>query len=572
MDFESDSPGVFSDWNVDDVLDNLSTLLPFDSHHAGLHDANFTIESFNFESPQTLNFEDQVTELAAAPTPAEGLMLEGAGHDMTQTGYFNQFSDIQNGSVLALQGIGVSGEHTPNNPTLVPNIIENNNFSGINNQSSHYPALLSNPVQARPGIETGHSSGQFVTNQRPELCPPHSHISNSHAAWSSRWPEHNQFSAPNVHGSQYATNYPQSPQSSTTLQNQVGHASEMQKIFDLQSQNSMRPHPNSSLQSAFVTMPPNPYQQGYRPVLPEPAAPSASSLANYGQQPSLFATTSNSFGSKSSVPPTYPPLYENQGNHHPQVMMPNGQGQQSGASVQLWSQGVPNQINEHNRRMNTPNLKWRSNTLHEPTSQSSSFTSSKALSSTRILGLSSTRATEGLSLQVSNSREADIARHLRAQPSEAIRRILNMNPTRTVTPNAPIPTQQNRSGSLQIGRGTRTYDLGKQLQSLREGRYEPPRRGRPPKRRDAEESSSQRGKRVSSETGKAATPTSQEARMTPDSVVNRVQNPIPTNPSFAPGRLCSSKPHFSAALSLPLLSAFNSHNLRVQKKRKIFMV
>jgi len=50
-------------------------------------------------------------------------------------------------------------------------------------------------------------------------------------------------------------------------------------------------------------MPSMPYQQGFRPMLPEPAVRSAFSVANYGQQPSL-SVMSNSHGSGSSVPPT----------------------------------------------------------------------------------------------------------------------------------------------------------------------------------------------------------------------------------------------------------------------------
>jgi len=47
-------------------------------------------------------------------------------------------------------------------------------------------------------------------------------------------------------------------------------------------------------------MPSIPYQQGFRPMLPEPAVRSAFSVANYGQQ----FVMSNSYGSGSSVPPT----------------------------------------------------------------------------------------------------------------------------------------------------------------------------------------------------------------------------------------------------------------------------
>lgn len=132
-----------------------------------------------------------------------------------------------------LQGIHHYDEQNPSNP-LVSNITKNNNFNGVNNQASPYPASFHrNPVsiivektcyvpQLRlialhiqvflfvnltddfccqyldlymqvltwPRIETGFSSGQLVTPKRPKLFPPrnnHIHISNSHAACNSRW-------------------------------------------------------------------------------------------------------------------------------------------------------------------------------------------------------------------------------------------------------------------------------------------------------------------------------------------------------------------------------------------------
>lgn len=61
----------------------------------------------------------------------------------------------------------------------------------------------------------------------------------------------------------------------------------------------------SNLQPGLVTMPPNPFQPDYRSILSDPAAPSGSSVANYGQNPSLFGTSSNPFGSGSSLLPMY---------------------------------------------------------------------------------------------------------------------------------------------------------------------------------------------------------------------------------------------------------------------------
>jgi len=66
----------------------------------------------------------------------------------------------------------------------------------------------------------------------------------------------------------------------------------------------LEPYTNYHL--ALTNYPTNPFQQGYRPVMPDPAAPFAPSLAaNYGQNPSLQATRGIYFGSGSSLHPTY---------------------------------------------------------------------------------------------------------------------------------------------------------------------------------------------------------------------------------------------------------------------------
>ncbi|KAG5018988.1 hypothetical protein JHK87_014843 [Glycine soja] len=452
-------------------------------------------------NPLTLSLSNSSTSLISGTQSShpflspDGLALEGVvsstqGQDMTQTGHFNQFIDMQNEISFALQGtiqstLGTKHNPNPNNPHFVPNTIENNNFNGVN------PALFNpNPVHARSGTEIGNPIEKFVTPQRPTLFLPHSsHISKSHVAWNSR-----------------------SPQPFNTMQNQqVGHASGMQQMFDLQSQNPMRLEPYSNLEPVVATMPPNPAQQGYRSVLADPAAPSAS----------ILATTRNSFGHRSSMPPMYPPLYENQDHHHPQLMMPNGLGQQSGASLQQWSQGLPNQNSEYNQRMNTHNLQRESNT-------------SSQASQSRILGHSSNGTIEGTSSQVFSTREAEIAPVSRAQPSEAIRRILDMNPTRLVT---HAPTNNMQIGRIRYepprrGRPRKRRDDEEESSSQSgKKRSEPPRRGRPRKQRDdATESFSQRGK-VSSKAQKAETTyaSQQIPQQTPDSVMNTDQNAILTN-------------------------------------------
>ncbi|KAG5045534.1 hypothetical protein JHK86_014940 [Glycine max] len=393
-------------------------------------------------NPLTLSLSNSSTSLISGTQSShpflspDGLALEGVvsstqGQDMTQTGHFNQFIDMQNEISFALQGtkqstLGTKHNPNPNNPHFVPNTIENNNFNGVN------PALF---------------------NPNPQM-------------------------------------------------------------FDLQSQNPMRLEPYSNLEPVVATMPPNPAQQGYRSVLADPAAPSAS----------ILATTRNSFGHRSSMPPMYPPLYENQDHHHPQLMMPNGLGQQSGAFLQQWSQGLPNQNSEYNQRMNTHNLQRESNT-------------SSQASQSRILGHSSNGTIEGTSSQVFSTREAEIAPVSRAQPSEAIRRILDMNPTRLVT---HAPTNNMQIGRIRYepprrGRPRKRRDDEEESSSQSgKKRSEPPRRGRPRKQRDdATESFSQRGKsrKVSSKAQKAETTyaSQQIPQQTPDSVMNTDQNAILTN-------------------------------------------
>ncbi|KAK7353108.1 hypothetical protein VNO80_18547 [Phaseolus coccineus] len=449
------------------------------------------------------------TQLSNSLSSPEGMTLEGEapsfrGQDVTQTGRSNQFSASQNEN-LQLKDLHSNGDQNRSNQLSVPNTFEINNFNGLNiNQSSLNPAMVhANIVQVTPAIET-YSTGVLAPPQRPAFFPLQNHISNS--AWNSSRPQHTQFSPPDMYGAPYAPNH---MQLFSTVHNQVGHSSELQHIHGLQSQNSRWPvnpmyprlEPYSDLDTAFVTMPSIPYQRGFRPMLPEPAVRSAVSLANYGQQPSLFVI-GNSHGSGSSVPPTnqmfalkfplwYSPLYQNQNQghyHHPQVMMmPNNQGQQSSASMQQWSQGVSNHISKYNQRMNTPNLQRHSNT--------------------------SSRVTEASSSRLSISREAKIAPVLRSEPSEAIRRILDMNPSRLIS---RCITAEGSPGRV---------------------RYQPPPRGRPPKRRYEEYFQREKLHKVSSEIGNAGTSsTSLQAQHIPYSY----QNAIATNAPSAPRQFVNS--------------------------------
>ncbi|XP_017421398.1 uncharacterized protein LOC108331261 [Vigna angularis] len=553
--FEAENLDTFFDWDDDQFI---PTFLQSDTSITALQDLNL-MENFNFqtevppvnpsavmESIDQAETQVQLTDptswfsqgpsstmafgfvpnpLPSPPTTSvlngtqlinslpslEELMFDGEGPsfpglDVTQTACSNQLPDFQDQNVLALEDLHFNGEQ---------NTFDINNFN-VNQSSSVNPALVHpNPVQVSPANET-YSSGLFAPSQRPEFFPVQNHISDSLAAWNSSRPQQFEFSSSDIYGAHIA---PNCMQPFSTVQNQVGHSSELRHIHDLQSQSSMGPvnsllEPYSDVDTAFVTMPAIPYQLGCRPLLPKPAVPSASSLANYGQKPSLFAT-SNSQRSGSSGPPTnpmYSPFQDQR--HHPQVTMPNIQGQQSRASMQQWSPGAPNHINKHNQRMNTPNLRRRSSTSPWVTGASSS----------RVSTSREAKIAPGLRIQ----EEATIPKNevrtspdkgnlqgtssTRSEPSEAIRRILNMNPSRLVR--RPIAAEQIQGSHLS-----------------ERARYEPPSRGRPPKRRFEEYFQRER---VSSEIGNAGTtPTSRQALHIPYSYRNAIAPNPPSAPRFS---------------------------------------
>ncbi|KOM41666.1 hypothetical protein LR48_Vigan04g186400 [Vigna angularis] len=283
-DFEADNLGIFSDWNDDDFQ---PTFLQTDTALTDLDDANL-MEHFNSQielpplpssilEPMTETIDhtlwpyegsgappltfvpnplpplqpntpllnpQQLDNLPSSSSSGEGLMLDALptlqSQDMTLAGYFNQLSELQNANSVS---------------------IDNNNYNVFNtNQSSSYPGLLHQNT-GRPGnTERTQSCGPFAQSIRSTLFTQHDDASNSRAAWSSR-----------------------SPQPFSQVQNQIDHASNLQQVLDLHSQDSRR--------SVYPTF------------------------------------------------PRYPYLYGNQDQHHlPQVMMPNNQGQQNSSSMQQWSE------------------------------------------------------------------------------------------------------------------------------------------------------------------------------------------------------------------------------------------
>ncbi|CAJ1974144.1 unnamed protein product [Sphenostylis stenocarpa] len=267
--------------------------------------------------------------------------------------------------------------------------------------------------------------------------------------------------------------------------------------------------PYANIDPGFVTIPPNPNEQGCRPVLPEPAVPSATSLANNGPQSSFFAT-SNSYGSRSSVTPSnemfglnFPiwhfPLYANQDQHqHPQVMTPNDQGQQSSASMQQCTSshsttGSRSRVSNSRKAKIAPNLRVQ----EEAAIPKNEVPACRDKGN--LMGTSSTRS----------------------QPSEAIRRILNMNPSRLVSSFTAEQIQSKQQIGTQV-------------------RYQPPSPGRPSKR-SYKESYFQREKwpMVSSGIGNSVT-TPATSQHTPGSVLIKDRNAIPTNHPFPPRQFVNS--------------------------------
>ncbi|KAJ1406809.1 hypothetical protein SESBI_24784 [Sesbania bispinosa] len=587
--------GVPIDWNEDNIIDSLPTPSPLDSPNASLHEPELQqqgLESKLFETLQAQNNENPQIELAPPPMPKDvdlvgsvvaaeiqaqtiepssnqlassksekiatptvvmndpnqlpqslpnssvpplnetqsghpslstmGFILDGAVSSVqvqdTQMGSFNgnlnMFEDM----------MGMLDEHNISNPLVGPNVMENNNFSGINYQLPPYPELFHpNPTEAILGTGTEHSSGQFSTDQ--------------------------------ISADQIAA----------LFQNPIINTNDT-------AWNSIGLEPYSHLQHDSVTMPPNPDvhdQHGYTSMLSQSATPAPPLSSNYGQQPSLLAMTSNSFDLGSSVPPMYPQFQDDQDNYQfPQLMMPNGQEQQGVVpSLQQlpWPQVVANQMNEYN----DDGTRKQSDTLHAPkNSMSSSFTSSGALSS-RIVSLSGTGTTQGtttsqavrheiastplstnevaastplstneVAVQCDKAKLPESFSTTSAQPSEAIRRILNMNPNRKVTRSLTF-TPRSRDGKFKISKET-IEDFQRQ-----KALFAPQRRGRPPKRRDAGESTSNREKLQKGPGKVGTTVRSQPVHNNTPLPVNEEQNTNPptnspatnpTNPSSAPRR------------------------------------
>ncbi|RDX60516.1 hypothetical protein CR513_61337, partial [Mucuna pruriens] len=118
-----------------------------------------------------------------------GLISEGVGssvqgQDITSMNYYNQISHMQNNNLPMMHDLGRHNDHDTSNQMLVPHILANNNFSGIDLQPSSYPTFFQqNPMESGAGNET--TNGHFMTNQRSPLYALNNHAINPLSAWNS---------------------------------------------------------------------------------------------------------------------------------------------------------------------------------------------------------------------------------------------------------------------------------------------------------------------------------------------------------------------------------------------------
>ncbi|KOM41662.1 hypothetical protein LR48_Vigan04g186000 [Vigna angularis] len=168
------------------------------------HTFNFSDEANSGNLPQLLVDDSyQIPQLpqnsSLAPLPDEiqstycvpsmvGLINEGSGssvqgQNMIPMNYYSQFSLTQNNNLPLMHDLG---QQNTNNEMLGKNILANQNFCEINQQSSAYPGFFQqNSVQTlAAGNEA--TNTHFMTNQRSPVFALNNHAINSHSAWNSQ--------------------------------------------------------------------------------------------------------------------------------------------------------------------------------------------------------------------------------------------------------------------------------------------------------------------------------------------------------------------------------------------------
>ncbi|XP_027903780.1 uncharacterized protein LOC114163684 [Vigna unguiculata] len=165
------------------------------------HTFNFSEETNSGNLPQ-LPVDDSYQlppNSSLAPLPDEiqstyyipsmvGLVNEGAGssvqnQDMIPMNYNNQFSLTQNNNLPLMHDLC---QQNTNNEMLGKNILTNQNFSEINQQSSPYPGFFQQNSMETLGAGNELTNSHFMTNQISSVFAQNNHAINSHNAWNSQ--------------------------------------------------------------------------------------------------------------------------------------------------------------------------------------------------------------------------------------------------------------------------------------------------------------------------------------------------------------------------------------------------
>ncbi|XP_020229941.1 uncharacterized protein LOC109810796 isoform X3 [Cajanus cajan] len=197
-----------------------------------------------------------------------GLISDGAGslvqgQNMDQMNYYNcnQFSAMQNNNLPPMMNdLGQQNELNTSNQLLMPNILPNQNFNGINHQPSSYPNIFQQNHQV--GVEAGNetTNGHYMTNQRSQLCALNNHHAinpnignentNGHFMTNQRSP----LCAPNNHGMNNQAINPNSGWNSPRslwMQDQGNEYNPLLHNPGFQQQSSTLNGPNTGLTSTF---------------------------------------------------------------------------------------------------------------------------------------------------------------------------------------------------------------------------------------------------------------------------------------------------------------------------------
>ncbi|XP_012571377.3 uncharacterized protein [Cicer arietinum] len=480
----------------------------------------------NFVAP--LYTETQATQASQPLSYSVGLSIsEGeASFIDPQMGY--QYPDNKNENFQPMQDMGMpEGYNMSNEMLMTDSNIENNNYSEINLLPPFPESFGSDPVDSMQRYETGHSSGQFITNQGFASLPPHQNppIMNFQTAQDIRRSQSQSFMAPlyqAAHGPKPLSNYPQSqnsmqptfsePQMEANAGLEMGHQSgqfnrndgsviilpyqNQNPIINSQTMQSSRPeHTNynqlsgpticnsqyaqNMLPQQHVMLTPSMHQAGHgletqtisdsqsqipiRPAFNPVAVNTRPTMcSNYGQQPNLLVSASNSYSIGPAASQMAPPLNGNQNIQNcPQATLPNiGLVQLPVVPhVQqiLMSQNRADQVIYNggmSARMSNLAPQQQGATLQGPSTPSLGTPSSEELGS-HVLGFSANRPSEGFVLQYPTSTKAEIVNILRKVEAAKQNKIQQGAPAAASTDHGVPAINQRDKGKLPESTSTR---------------------------------------------------------------------------------------------------------------------